>query len=300
MKKINDLLKSLHFHPRSYIKEGNVIVCSDCGRKVVVKHNQLNRHVMDYLKTRNFNYYPEILYDDDNYIITDYVESIDLDGDQKILDLINLVALLHNKTTHYKEVDEASYKELYEDIKNNILYLQEYYNDLINVIEMKHYMSPWEYLFARNVSQIFLAIKISEDLIEQWYQEVKFLHKMRVVVLHNNLSLDHFIKGSSDYLISWDKAKVGIPSFDLYKLYLHHSLDFSFVDILNVYQTNYPLKKEEKLLLLTLINLPLKLDIDGDDFTMCQKVGKEFDRLYKSIEILDIFKKDEKKTKKSL
>ena len=41
--------------------------------------------------------------------------------------MIDLVGLLHNKTTYYKEVDESDYKELYEDITNNIIHLNGYY-----------------------------------------------------------------------------------------------------------------------------------------------------------------------------
>jgi len=291
MKDISELLKNIKLHPRGYIKLGKAVQCETDNGIVVIKDNKIDDKIIRYLKTRNFNYYPEILYRDDNYLITSYIDDIDISFDQKILDLINLVALLHSKTTHYKEVDEASYKELYEDIKNNIYYLNEYYNDIINIIETKNYMNPWEYLFARNISQIFYMLDIASNLVESWYEKVKELHKMRVVVLHNNLDLSHFKKGEFDYLVSWDKSKIGIPSFDLYKLYLNHALDFSFIDILKVYEDNYPLKEEEKELLLLLINMPLKIDITDNCYDMCCKISYELDRLYKALEILNSTKK---------
>lgn len=83
-----------------------------------------------------------------------------------MLDLIKLVSLLHNKTTHYKEVDFADYKTIYETLSNNIEYLYSYYNDIITLIETKVYMSPSEYLLARNISKIFGSLNFSKQELE--------------------------------------------------------------------------------------------------------------------------------------
>ena len=58
----------------------------------------------------------------------------------------------------------------------------------------------------------------SKNELEKWYELVKNSHKKRLVVLHNNLDLSHFLRNSKSYLISWDKSKIDIPIFDLYKL----------------------------------------------------------------------------------
>ena len=44
---------------------------------------------------------------------------------------------------------------------------------------------------------------------------VKDKRKVRYVVVHNNLDLDHFLKGKNNYLISWDKSKIDLPIYDL-------------------------------------------------------------------------------------
>ena len=67
--------------------------------------------------------------------------------------MIHLTALLHSKTTYYKEINYDENKKLYESIKNKINYINNYYLDLINNIESKIYMSPYEYLIARNISK---------------------------------------------------------------------------------------------------------------------------------------------------
>ena len=186
---------------------------------------------------------------------------------------------LHNKTTHYKEVDSNHYKQIYEDINNNITYLYSYYSDLITIIESKIFPSPSEYLLSRNISKIYAALSFSKTEIEKWYEIVKDKKKDRFVVVHNNLDLNHFLRNKNSYLISWDKAKIDKPIFDLYKLYKRHFNDFDFIEILNKYERNYPLLEEEKILLFVLISLPDKIILNDSEYNMCLKVKKFYDKL---------------------
>ena len=67
-----------------------------------------------YLDSRNFNYVPRILPDSkDDMVVFEYIEDTMVDKNQKILDLINLVSLLHSKTFYYKEISSSKYDELY-------------------------------------------------------------------------------------------------------------------------------------------------------------------------------------------
>ena len=287
MKQINEILKKYNLKPHRYINNGKVtIVDTEMGR-FAIKKNLKNKKIFTYLKSRSFNYYPKNINDEEEeYEITEYLEDIDYPNEQKMLDLINLVTLLHNKTTHYKEVDFDDYKQIYEDIKNNIEYLTSYYNDLITFIDTHIFMSPSEYMLARNISRIFNALNFCSYEIDNWYDLVKEKTKQRVVVLHNNLDLSHFIKNENSYLLSWDKAKIGIPIFDLYILYKHHGLDYNFEDILKHYEQSYPLQKDERKLLFVLIALPPKLDFSKNVYQMTSEITKMMDLLYKTEKLI--------------
>ena len=287
MKQINEILKKYNLKPHRYINNGKVtIVDTEMGR-FAIKKNLKNKKIFTYLKSRSFNYYPKNINDEEEeYEITEYLEDIDYPNEQKMLDLINLVTLLHNKTTHYKEVDFDDYKQIYEDIKNNIEYLTSYYNDLITLIDTHIFMSPSEYMLARNISRIFNALNFCSYEIDNWYDLVKEKTKQRVVVLHNNLDLSHFIKNENSYLLSWDKAKIGIPIFDLYILYKHHGLDYNFEDILKHYEQSYPLQKDERKLLFVLIALPPKLDFSKNVYQMTSEITKMMDLLYKTEKLI--------------
>ena len=285
MKHLSEFLKEYEIKPKSYKKLGKATIINTKEGKFVVKekHRDNNTNIYKYLDSRNFNYYPKIMTNElDDYEISEYIEEVSMPNEQKMIDLVKLLSLLHNKTTFYQEINAADYKKIYEDITNNILYLDSYYNDLITVIDSRVYMSPSEYLLARNISKIFAAINYCKEEIENWYNMVKDKKKERLVVLHNNLSLNHFLKNKNSYFISWDKSKIDNPIFDLYKLYKRYGLDYDFETVLKEYENNYPLLKEEKKLLFILISLPDKIELNDNEYEMCKKISQKIDLLYKT------------------
>ncbi len=271
MLKYNEVLKKYNLIPNKYTKIGNVsIIDTNKGSYVFKKRYDID--VLNYLKSRNFLYYPNIIDMDDEYIITEYISDSDMPLEQRIDDMIDLVSLMHNKTTHYKCVSSDDYKKIYEDISNNIVYLYEYYNDIMTLIETKIYMSPQEYFLALNISKIYDALSFSKYMLEQWYESVKDKTSKRLVVLHNNLKPEHFIRSDKPYLISWDKAKIDMPIFDLYKLYKNSDYNFDFNEALKRYEKEYPLSDDERMLLFILVALPDKIEFSKSNVEMCTKI----------------------------
>ena len=77
MKEINELLKQNDIRALSYKKIGKVIVADTNIGKVVIKENPKKDYIYNYLNTRNFNYYPEII-EGSNYMISKYVEDVEI------------------------------------------------------------------------------------------------------------------------------------------------------------------------------------------------------------------------------
>lgn len=294
MRELKEILKKNNIKARGYQKIGNSVVVDDDSKKYVINKHKYKKDILKYLNSRNFNYYPKIYDSTDDYDITEYIEDNEIPKEQKMNDLIHLTSLLHNKTTFYREVDEADYKTLFEDLLNNCEYLQEYYTDLITIIESKVFMSPPEYLLALNITLIFDSIGYCQSQIKKWYDlvsDTEKTHKMRVSVIHNNLSLDHYLKDQNDYLISWGKSKIDIPIFDLYKLYIRNALEFDFLDILKLYEKEYPLKDEELLLFYILISMPIKIEFNKPNYDMCLYIQREVDKLIKTSNLINNYRK---------
>ena len=79
----------------------------------------------NYLNSRSFNYLTDIIDYKDDTVTLKYEEDYSIDINQKGIDLIKLVGLLHSKTTYYKVIGKDKYKEIYDLIKNNLLYLMD-------------------------------------------------------------------------------------------------------------------------------------------------------------------------------
>ena len=207
------------------------------------------------------------------------------------MDMMHLLSLLHSKTTFYREVDIDKNKEIYENIINNINYLNDYYNELISLIEKEVYMSPSSYLIARNINIIFSSIYYVRDNIEKWYKKIENNKNERVSYIHNNINLDHYFKRDKPYLISWNKSRIDNPIYDLLSFYKNHYLEFDFDDLFHYYESNYPLKEDERLLLFTYMAIPPVMDKSGSEYDMCIKINKTIDYLYKTSNLIMNYQK---------
>ena len=265
-------------------KKGSCIIATIDDRKYVVKNkkNKEISNIYDYLSSRNFEYYPKLISETDKYNVYEYIEEIENPIEQKAYDMMNLLSLLHNKTTYYKEMDIDEYKEVFESINLKIDSRINYYNNLINKIETSMFISPSEYLIARNISKIFGALYYSKERINEWYDLVKTKGKKRVVTLYNNIDLNHIIRNKDIYLLSWDKSIVDIPIYDLYNFYINYSNILEFKNLLKHYEERYPLLEEEKMLFNILISIPDELEICKCEIDNCKAAKRMIDSLYKS------------------
>lgn len=255
------------------------------------KNNDLN-NVYKYLKSRSFDYFPEPITIDNLYEVYPFLEDTYEPSEQKATDIMHLLGLLHSKTTFYREIDIDKNKEIYENISDELEYLNNFYNDLITMIEKEVYMSPSGYLIARNINIIFSSIYYAKHNLEEWYKKIDNNKNERVVNIHNNISLDHYIKNEKPYLISWNKSRIDSPIYDLLSFYKNHYLDFDFDDLFHFYESGYPLKEDERLLLFTYMAIPYKIEIISDEYKMCIKINKMIEYLYKTSNLIMNYHKD--------
>ena len=279
------------YKPYKIERKNNVFIYKTMDGNYVIKLNPKidYKKLYSYLESRSFDYIPNIHPDSrDDMVVFDYIEDFEIDKNQKILDLINLVSLLHSKTSYYKDVTVDKYKEIYELIKNNILSMDTYYQEMFDKEVDKEIYSPSSYLFLRNYSLIYNACRYTLDNIESWYLKIQDKGRQRVVLVHNNLKLEHMIKNREEYLISWDQYTIDSPVLDLFNLYKNEWENVSFKEVLDTYYSNFDLYEEEKLLFNILISIPYKIEDSSNEYERCRNIRRLINYLGKSsILILD-------------
>ena len=249
---------------------------------VIKKKKESLNNTYNYLLSRSFDYFPEIIKEDNDYIYYKYINDIIEPKEQKIIDLINLLIILHSKTTVYKEVDIDYYKYIYESINDKINDTYNYYNNLMDNIDNEVYMSPSNYLIARNISLVYKSLNYSKENIDKWYKMIDTSRKVRMSLIHNNLILDHYLKEDKPYLISWDNSRIDMPLYDLVSLYKNNYLDFEFTDLLKIYLNKYPYTHDEMTLFLILISIPDKIKATSSEYNTVLEVRRLIDYLYKT------------------
>ena len=287
---ISRILKKNDIKVISYLKEDDLNVVNTNKGKFFVIESINNKYIYNYLKSSSFDNSPKILIND-NYKIIEYVENIDMPEEQKYNDFIDLIAILHNKTKFDKKVLNDEYMKIYEDLENNYLYLFDYYNNIINEIDNTIFLSPSNYLIARNISLIFDSLNLGKEYLEGWKEKILNLDKMRVCINNNNLKLSNFRRSDKSYIIDWNKSKIDIPSFDLYNFFQNNNVDY--FEILKRYEKKIPLNDIERNLLFILLLMPNTINFNLNEYDMCKSIRNNINKLINTHEMI---KKREKST----
>ena len=103
----------------SYIK--NIKVIDNGTNKVVLKRESPSiKEIYQLLDNRRFEYYLNPLKREKEYEVYPFIKEIDITKDDKSIDLIYLLSILHTKTTSYEEISIDEIKKIYEETIDNI------------------------------------------------------------------------------------------------------------------------------------------------------------------------------------
>ena len=254
---------------------GNYVIKDKCDKDI--------KELYKYLSSRSFEYYPKLVEDNRSEVnVFEYVEDASIDSEQKLYDMIKLVSLLHNKTSFYKEITKDKIKDIYESLLGRIVFLEENLNKLIYEAEDELFVRPSMNLLLNNSTKIFESFTFLKNEIEEWYKLSESDTKTRVVLVHNNLDLDHYIKNENDYLISWDNYIIDTPVIDIVKLYKKIYLLMDFTEPLKIYLNEFELLDKEKKLLYIMLVMPDELVLCSDEVKNVYTVRKYLDYIFKT------------------
>ena len=270
-----------------------VIISTPLGQYVF---KEANIKTYNYLLSRGFDYFPKIVDYNDTTIMFEFIEDIDCKFEQRVQDYIKLLSLLHFKTSFYKKTNIDEYKTIYEEVHNKIIDISNYYNSIINNIESKEYMSPCEFLIARNITNIFMLINYAFKELDEWFELVKNNTKKRVVTLYNNVDMNNIIEGiESSYLTSFNNISEGFPIYDLLNFFNKYGSKVDYSSLINKYQKILKLNPEEIKLLLILISIPEKIILNNTIFSM-GKIKSQINKIYLIIDLLNSKKEKDTST----
>lgn len=291
----NEILERYNLKINKCSLRGKVkIIDTDNGRYVLKKVSSSKKNIYDYLNTREFYNYPRVINKlEDDIEIAEYIDDVLVPSEQREEDLIYLIGLLHNKTSYYKEMSLDEVKKIYEDYSNRFYYIENYYLDLQNIIEKEEFMSPSNYLLARNISKVYYLLYLGKNYLEKWFSIVKDHRKIRYALIHGNIRSSHIIENNSSYLISWDNARVDVPINDLYDFYKENYKTVDFKRMIDIYRLKSNLNIDEELFLKFRLSLVEKIVASDNEM---EKIEDVYNLIRYVDGTLDVLKHDAKET----
>ena len=291
MNKYKLLLEKNNLKVNKVTIQGKVTIIDTPLGKFVLRDNKGNK-IYEYLKSRGFTYFPNIIDYDNEGILFEYINNIDYDKEEKEQDYIKLLSLLHVKTVHFVDINN-DIDDIYNKYNMEIDDLNNYYNNIASIIENKEYMSPSEYLLIRNISIILSSLSFSKYKIKEWYKKYKNITKKRVVTLYNNASIDNLIKGEDKTCFTnFDNSFVGNPIYDLLLFYNNYYLSLDFNHLLKIYEKCFLLLEEEQDLLIILMSIPDKIIINND-INNIKSIKNSISKCYKTLDFLNFKEKEQ-------
>ncbi len=255
--------------------DSSVIYKDEKEKKHVIKQNDNNiLEIYNYLNSRGFGYLPRLEYCDNDIYVYEYTSDTNTPDEQRMSDLIKMDALLHNKTVYYKDTSLDEVKEIYENLILKIDSTYNYYDDIITMIESRVYMSPSEYMLARNCSSIFSCLNFCRKELDEWFEIMKNKSKKRMVLLHNNLQPNHLIRSEENVLISWNKSVRDLPIYDFISVYKKYYSDYDFNELYKEYLKRFPLTEEERKLMFIILFIPPRLLLSKSEIKATMEVAK--------------------------
>lgn len=277
--------------------KNNVKLVEESNNKYIYKIKKSEKkELYQYLTNKNFVYFLPFEESTNQYEKYRYINEKYINKEDKAIELINVLITLHVKTTTYQEMDLNTTKEFYEKTKEYINYLRSYYLDLQDYIETKIYMSPAEQLLMNNISKFYKALNYAEQKIDAWYFEKEKQKQERVVQLHNNLALSHFLIEENRYLINWDKSTKGIPIFDFLTFYKKEYQTLEMNSLFELYQSKYRFYNDELLLFQSLISIPEKITFEKTNYINTLNTKKVIIYIDKTNDFLSKYNKKDEST----
>ena len=156
----------------TYLNNNRIITYNDQNKVFIKKKKKYDiEKIYHYLDNHEVPYYLKPLKITDKELYFNYLESRSLKKDELAKRLVYVLSILQNKTTTYQDLDKDLEQAKYDKYKQTIIYLEKYYYTLQDMLELKVYLAPSEYLFIRNVSIIYQALNYAKHVLPM--QELK-------------------------------------------------------------------------------------------------------------------------------
>lgn len=157
-----------------------------------------------------------------NFYLTLYIPDFYMVNEVKGANLAHELTELHKHTAYKKQLSAYASRRKMDEIFNYLQYKFTSLELFIRTIEARRF-DEYSITFLKNYHVLLDAKRIMAKLQRRIIEDIKNKKSVYFSFIHNNPKLEHLLYSEGmRYLISIERAKIGIPSLDMAKFYLEN------------------------------------------------------------------------------
>lgn len=158
-----------------------------------------------------------------DYYLLPYHANIDYPHDKRLLDYIDLLIKLHQKTRVIRPFDTDGFIRIYEkqkrDLADRFLILDAFMAEC----ETTSHKSVFKWYYLSQYPKIIGMKQLLTELQQQIDNHVSTIDHFSFSLIHNRPSLDHFIvTNEKNYLINFEYSVISLPIYDYIQLFIEY------------------------------------------------------------------------------
>mgnify|MGYP000409526969 CR=1 FL=1 len=175
-----------------------------------------------------------------SYYVTNYIKDNTVVNEVKAVNLLDELANVHFNTYFKKQLSVDFSRRKMEELYEYLQYKFNMLESFVRTVETRPF-DEYSIIILKNYRYILDGKKILSEIHKRLVSDIKSKKSVNFAFVHNNPKLNHLLNSAGNrYLISIDKAKIGISSLDLAKYYIEcEDLKLDFKSIINNYFSKY-------------------------------------------------------------
>jgi hypothetical protein len=200
-------------------------------------YNQGIENILYPLKNRKGEF---ITRSDSNFYITNFINDFYMLDEIKAVNLSKELNYLHTNTYFKRQLTPLSSRTKMDEIFTYLQYKFSVIEIFVRTIEARDF-DEFSIPILKNYSVILDAKKVMAKIQRKIIGNIKEKKSVNYAFIHNNPKLDHLLSsGGNQFLISIEKAKIGIPSLDMAKFYIEsEDLNIDLKNLVLTYFSKY-------------------------------------------------------------
>ncbi|MGL4337136.1 MAG: phosphotransferase [Turicibacter sp.] len=192
--------------------------------KQLFAYKAMKDNILPIYRTKNQKHY--VTYQQQQFYLTDFVQTIPVPLEKQIHYYTELLEKLHDKTRLVVEVSDEELARVYEKEYTKLEASYKRLQSNMETYELKLDRSPYEWYFMMVYPMLYQVLQLAHNELKQFYDLLKSEKKLPICLIHGDVNISNvLVSETATYLVNFEKSMFSIPAVDMnYLLENYHQV----------------------------------------------------------------------------